>query len=101
MGGTRVKRVAIASLKSRLSEYLKAVRAGEEITVTDRGRPIARLTPLAREGQEDARLTELIEAGLARLPLEPLSDDFWTLPRPADPEGRALQILLEERRDGR
>lgn len=96
-----MKRVPIASLKARLSEHLKAVRAGEEIIVTDRGRPVARLTPLAGERREDARLTELIQAGLARPPIAPLSADFWTLPRPADPEGRALQALLEERRDGR
>ncbi len=96
-----MKSVPIASLKARLSEHLRAVKAGEEIVVTERGRPIARLAPVTGEGQEEARLALLIEAGLARLPLGPLPDDFWTLPRPADPKGRALQILLEERREGR
>ncbi|MDP9265911.1 MAG: type II toxin-antitoxin system prevent-host-death family antitoxin [Chloroflexota bacterium] len=32
-------------LKATLSEQLRAVRAGESITVTDRGEPIARLVP--------------------------------------------------------
>ncbi len=96
-----MKRVPITSLKARLSEYLEAVKAGEEIVVTDRGRPVAKLIPMTGEGQEDARIAELVKAGLARPPIAPLSDDFWTLPRPADPEGRALQFLLEERRNGR
>lgn len=96
-----MRRVPITELKARLSEHLEAVKAGEEIVVTDRGRPVARLTPVTGEGQDDARIAELVRASLARPPLAPLSDGFWTLPRPADPEGRALQILLEERRGGR
>lgn len=96
-----MKRVPITSLKARLSEYLEAVKAGEEVVVTDRGRPVAKLIPMTGEGQEDARIAELVKAGLARLPIAPLADDFWILPRPADPEGRALQFLLEERRNGR
>ena len=38
--------VGIAELKARLSEYLARVQDGEEIVVTDHGRPVARLVPL-------------------------------------------------------
>jgi prevent-host-death family protein len=96
-----MKRVPITDLKARLSEHLDAVRAGEEIIVTDRGRPVARVSPVAGAMDEDARVAELVRTGRARPPIEPLPPDFWTLPRPADPEGRVLSALLEERAEGR
>lgn len=40
-----MKRVKIAEFKNRLSEHLRAVERGAEIEITDRDRPIARLTP--------------------------------------------------------
>lgn len=42
--------VGVRELKSRLSECLRRVRAGEHLTVTDRGRPIATLTPVDTAG---------------------------------------------------
>lgn len=44
--------VKIAELKSKLSNYLKRVRAGEEIVVTDRETPIARLLPYQQSPQQ-------------------------------------------------
>jgi prevent-host-death family protein len=41
-----MKQVKIADLKDRLSEHLRAVERGEEIEVTDRRRPIARIVPI-------------------------------------------------------
>jgi len=38
--------VAVRELKARLSAYLQRAAAGESITVTDRGRPVATLGPL-------------------------------------------------------
>ncbi len=95
------RHASIASLKARLSEYIKAVKAGEEIIVTDRGRPVARLTPVGGRTQGEAHMEELIRAGLARPPIAPLPPDFWEMPRPADPEGHSLAALLEERAEGR
>ena len=39
-------RIGIRELRQRASEYLRRVEAGETIEVTDRGRPIALLTPI-------------------------------------------------------
>ena len=36
--------VGVRELKNHLSAYIDRVRDGEEIVVTDRGRPVARLT---------------------------------------------------------
>lgn len=30
-----------------------------------------------------------------------VSEEFWKLPKPKDPEGLALRYLLEDRREGR
>jgi prevent-host-death family protein len=42
--------IGVRELKQQLSRYLERVAAGEEITVTDRGRPKARLVPVVEHG---------------------------------------------------
>ncbi|MGA7272171.1 MAG: type II toxin-antitoxin system prevent-host-death family antitoxin [Acidimicrobiia bacterium] len=39
-------RIGIRELRQKASEYLRRVEAGETIEVTDRGRPVALLTPI-------------------------------------------------------
>lgn len=41
-------KVNIGVLKNELSQYLHKVRAGEEITITDRNEPVAKIIPLER-----------------------------------------------------
>src|SRR5262249_34436788 len=41
-----MKQVGIAELKSRLSEYLRAVRRGEPVSVLDRDTPVAQIVPV-------------------------------------------------------
>lgn len=36
----------VRDLRDHLSRYLERVKAGEELTVTDRGQPVARLVPV-------------------------------------------------------
>ena len=84
----------IASLKASLSEFLAGVKAGEEVVVTERGRPVARIVPYASGGAE---LDELVRAGQVRRSRGGLPRGFWKRQRPADPEGLLLQALLEER----
>ncbi len=36
--------VSIRDMKNRLSKYLKLVRTGKEVVITDRGKPVAQLT---------------------------------------------------------
>ena len=54
--------VGIRELKSRLSEYLRLVRAGEMVTITDRGQPVGRIVPVAQPLED--RLEVLAQAGL-------------------------------------
>lgn len=46
-------RVGVRALKDHLSEYLRRVGDGERIVVTDRGQPLAALTPI--EETDEAR----------------------------------------------
>ena len=39
-------RIGIRELRQKASEYLRRVEAGETIEITDRGRPIALITPI-------------------------------------------------------
>ena len=44
-----MRRVKIAELKNHLSQHLRAVEAGDEVVVTDRDRPIARIVPVTTQ----------------------------------------------------
>jgi prevent-host-death family protein len=95
----------IAELKASLSETLARVKAGEEVLVTEHGRPIARIVPLSPASPEAVAGAdpELIRSGLLLPPKKPggVGEDFFKLPRGEDPEGLVLAALLEERRSGR
>ena len=97
-----MKSAAVSKLKAALSEYLARVKAGEEIVVTERGRPIATIVPINRDASADsAHLMELARTGLARIGSGKLPHGFWKMPRPKDAKGLALKALLEERAEGR
>ena len=56
--------VSIKELKSRLSHYLRLMRKGESVVITDRGVPIGRIVPM---GQDlDQRLAAMRETGQVR-----------------------------------
>jgi prevent-host-death family protein len=94
------RRVAIAQLKARLSEYVAAAKSGEEVVITERGRPVARLTPMVGAAAQEGRVAELARAGMVRLPHKRLTARFLRKRRPADPKGRSLEIVQEERAQG-
>ncbi len=85
--------VGVRELRAHLSRWLEAVREGREVVVTDRGKPVARLTPFP---EEDDWLDRMVVAGLAtkgtrpRTPVEP--DDLI----PA--EGSITELLIAQRR---
>ena len=81
-----MKNVGIADLKARLSEHLRAVRAGEELTVMDRRTPVARLVPIEPRGPIGSRPP----SDATRLQDVPL-------PEPLELSFDVVQLLLEER----
>ncbi len=96
-----MKRASIAELKAKLSEYVARAKAGEDVIITDRGRPVARLVPLTGDAAAEARAAELVRGGLARAPRKRLRADFSRRPRPADPEGFSLDVVRREREESR
>ena len=56
-------RVGIRELRQDLSRYLRRVRRGERLVVTERGRPLAVLSPWAEEGDV---IDQLVAAGRMR-----------------------------------
>jgi len=54
--------VGIRQLKTHLSRYLRRVKAGETIVVTEHGRPIGRILPTGRPLEE--RIQDALEAGI-------------------------------------
>lgn len=80
--------VGIRALKQNASAVVAQAAAGEPITITDRGRPVAQLTPLPA-----SRLDRLIAAGHARAARRPL--ESLSAPQP----GPDLSAALRAQRD--
>ncbi|MGQ9655262.1 MAG: type II toxin-antitoxin system Phd/YefM family antitoxin [Thermodesulfobacteriota bacterium] len=96
-----MKTAAITELKARLSEYISQVKAGAEIIVTERGRPVARLVPVRTKKAVRDSLASMERQGIIKLGSGRLPDGFWEMARPVDPQGAVLGALLEERGQGR
>ena len=99
---TNMQTAAVSELKASTSEYLAKVKSGEEVLITDRGTPIAKIIPLRRtEDALSAHMLQLERSGMIRRGSGSITEDFWRAPRPKDPSGSVLAALLAEREDGR
>lgn len=89
-------RVSIRNLKNGLSGYVRRVRAGGRIIVTDRGRAVAEVRPIGRERLSPAeRLTRLEEAGETTRPSGRRLEEI----KPLRVVGRSVaETILEDRR---
>jgi prevent-host-death family protein len=97
-----MKSASVSKLKATLSACLAWVKAGEEVVVTERGKPIAKIVPLSPDSSiRSSHLAALERAGLVKIGSEKLPKDFWEIPRPKDVQGVGLQALLKERETGR
>ena len=56
------KTVGIRDLKARLSEYIQKVKSGQSIVITEHGKPVGRILPVATSLEE--RMEMLRKAGL-------------------------------------
>jgi prevent-host-death family protein len=96
-----MKTAAVSELKARLSEFLGQVKAGSEILITDRGKPVARLIPISGASTGKESLSVLEKQGLIKIGSGKLPKNFWKMPRAEDRQGLVLKALLEEREEGR
>jgi len=82
--------VGIRELRADLSRYVKKVRAGEEIVVTDRGEAVARLVPMNGERPFD----RLVREGV----IIPAPDRGRRLrPKPIEGAGPLSDLVVEDR----
>jgi prevent-host-death family protein len=94
---SHMEAVGVRELRRYASRWLARVRAGESFVVTDRGRPIARLTPLADPVGYQALLNEgRIAPGSGRTATELVAELDATLP---SDRGASVSDALASLRD--
>lgn len=94
-----MRTTAISELKARLSEHLAWVKRGEEVLVTERGKPVARIVPVGPETTDNERLRAWAARGVLRPGKRQSASLVRGLPVCSLPEGVLQQALDEERRD--
>lgn len=82
--------VGVRDLRNNLSRHLAQVSAGSTITVTDHGRPIARIVPVDRP----SALDRLRAAGK----VTPARQGRHELPEPVEAMGSVSDLIDEQRR---
>ena len=76
------------------------MKAGEEILVTERDVPVAKIVPVTDRGSDLESLRDLERQGLLRLGSGRLPKGFWKLPRGKDPKAAVRRAAREERDRG-
>jgi prevent-host-death family protein len=95
-----IKRVNIGELKTHLSMYVKGVKNGGEVLVTERNKPVAKLVPLDEDDLYETEEDQLVAEGILSPPknTEPLPESFWDDKRlPNVPLDVILRAIREER----
>ncbi|MEV4130043.1 type II toxin-antitoxin system prevent-host-death family antitoxin [Nocardia sp. NPDC049707] len=82
--------IGIRELRDNLSRHLSEVRSGHSVTVTDHGRPIARIVPVGRP----TRLEQLRAEGR----VQPARKKKQPSPEPIHGEGMVSELIEEQRR---
>lgn len=90
---TGTTRVGIRELRQNLSVYLRRIHRGERFEVTEHGRPVALLVPLAAAMSP---LAKLVATGRARMPDGDLLD---LSPLASEPSTKASEAILADRED--
>ncbi len=93
-----MKAVGVRELKNRLSEYLRAVKRGERVLITDRGQVVAELRQPSSESESGG-----LAPALALLVRErtvvglPNASDAYPAQTKRVPDGTARQVIDELR----
>ncbi len=92
-------KLGLREANQHFSKAIKAVRAGKEVVLTERGQPIAVIKPIKKEQALDAALEAMADEGLITLPSRkgPMPAPRW---RPIKVKGQPLsQTIIEDRED--
>lgn len=97
-----VKAVGLRELKNRLSEYIRQVRAGEVVLVTDRGLVVAELKAPGEVPPDLKAVAGLLELAKRGLLSPGTPNDAGLYPRlPPRLSSSTLRALLDEERGSR
>jgi prevent-host-death family protein len=87
--------VGLREANQHFSRIMRAVRDGEEVLLTERGKPFARIVPM-RHSRQEVAIRQMVKEGLLRPAEKPGIMPDW---KPRRIRGGVLttQILREER----
>ena len=93
-------RLGLREANQKFSKAIKAVKAGKEIVLTERGKPIAVIKPLEKEDQLEAKLRRTEAEGLLRRgPKSKKPMPVWR--SPVWIKGKPVSRTISEERDER
>ena len=85
--------VAVAELRAHLGQWIDAARNGNDVVITDRGTPVARIVALASTSVID----RLVDEGVISRPVRSSRPIAGSRPRP-QPKRPVADIVSEQRR---
>jgi len=89
--------LGLRDANQQFAKVIRTVRAGREVVLTDRGRPIAVIRPIEHEGDTERMLKRLEAEGLIQRAKEPGPMRRW---KPLRIKGVSLsQAVLEDREE--
>lgn len=89
-----MEEVGVRELRDHLSKWLDEVKAGRDVTITERGKPVARISPIA----DDDPLAHLIAEGIVTPPKRPRPDLSAWNPIKLKSGATVSDLVIEERR---
>jgi len=93
-------RMGLREANHQFSKAIKAVKAGKEVILTERGKPIAVIKPLEAKEDQEAIIRRLEAEGILRPALKrgPMPTRTW---KPVRIKGKPLSQTISEERDER
>lgn len=93
-------KLGLREANQQFSKAIKAVRAGKEVVLTERGRPIAVIKPIREDDASEAALKGMADEGLIILPSRegPMPTPRW---KPVKVKGKPLSQTIVDERDDR
>ena len=93
-------RLGLREANQHFSRAIRAVRAGREVILTERGHPVAVIKPIKDDGSENATLQAMADEGLVTLAVRrgPMPTPGW---RPIRVKGWSLSYTIVEDREDR
>jgi prevent-host-death family protein len=89
-------RIGLREANQRFSAVMRAVKAGQEVVLTERGKPVAVIRPLQESPGEEAGLRRLEATGMLRRAARRGPMPPW---RARSIRGVPLSVTLREERD--